>query len=66
MANEWLRLAAEFDERAEAWRTAAGTWASDADERGCRAGERVQWAAQRTHDLAAWIRQAARDLLEPT
>jgi len=26
----------------------------------------VQWAAQRTHDLAAWIRQAARDLLEPT
>lgn len=64
LAAEWGRLAAEWDERAAAWTTMAGRWTSSRQPKARQAGERAYWAAQRAHDLATWIRQAARDLCE--
>jgi hypothetical protein len=63
LAAEWSRLAAEWDQRAAAWTERAGGWAASTDERARHAGEEVQWAAGRAHEVAAWVRLAARDML---
>jgi len=66
LAAEWSRLAAEWDQRAAGWAKRAGEWAASTDDRAHHAGEEAQWAAGRAHEVAAWVRLAARDMLSLT
>jgi hypothetical protein len=66
LGAEWTRLATELDARAAAWLKAARGWPRGSDTLVRGAAARVEWAAQRTHDLTTWLRQAAKDLTDLT
>jgi hypothetical protein len=65
LAAQWTRLASELDGRAAGWTGAVATWTGD-DVRARAAADRVAWAVQRTREVTAWQRQAAKDLLDLT
>jgi len=58
-AMEWQNLAAKLEQRAEAWREEAANWDRYRDRRAAISGYRVQWAAEQTRQLAAWLRLAS-------
>jgi hypothetical protein len=58
-AMEWQNLAAKLEQRAEAWREEAAHWDRYRDRRASISGYRVQWAAEQTRQLAAWLRLAS-------
>lgn len=58
-AMEWRNLAAKLEQRAEAWAAEGDRWNRHRDTRGAIAGYRVQWAAEQTRQLAAWLRLAS-------
>ena len=58
-AMEWQNLAAKLEQRAEAWREEAARWDRHRDHRAAISGYRVEWAAEQTRQLAAWLRLAS-------
>jgi len=56
---EWQNLAAKLEQRAEAWREEAARWDRHRDHRAAISGYRVEWAAEQTRQLAAWLRLAS-------
>jgi hypothetical protein len=56
---EWQNLAAKLEQRAEAWREEAVGWERHRDDRASISSYRVQWTAEQTHQLAAWLRLAS-------
>ena len=58
-AMEWQNLAAKLEQRADAWLEEAACWDRYRDGRASISGYRVQWAAEQTRQLAAWLRLAS-------
>jgi hypothetical protein len=58
-AMEWQNLATKLEQRAEAWLDEAARWDRHRDHRASISGYRVQWAAEQTRQLAAWLRLAS-------
>jgi hypothetical protein len=58
-AMEWQNLAAKLEQRAEAWIEEAARWNRHRDHRASISGYRLQWAAEQTRQLAAWLRLAS-------
>ena len=58
-AMEWQNLAAKLEQRAAVWYEDVARWEHSRDSRAAISGCRVQWAAEQTRQLAAWLRLAA-------
>ena len=58
-AMEWQNLAAKLEQRAEVWSDEALRSYNRRDPRASISGYRMQWVAEQTRQLAAWLRLAS-------
>lgn len=65
LGAEWRSLAADLDQRAAEWSALAALW-NPLDARSRHALEQAHWACERTRQVAAWARHAARAMLALT